>query len=71
MVTIVFAKIYLNSEKLPINCAAWSDLKHAQQNIHGFPMRFFLLMGRNVPIIIEHSYVSWGTFLFFREGRTE
>ena len=25
------------SVKLPINCAAWSDLKHAQQNIHGFP----------------------------------
>ena len=26
-----------------------------------FPMRFFIEMGRNVPIIIGHSYVSWGT----------
>ena len=47
------------SVKLPINCAAWSDLKHAQQNM--FPMRFFIEMGRNVPIVIGHSYVSWGT----------
>ena len=57
MVTIVFAKLCVCSVKLPINCAAWSDLKHEQQNIHGFRC-----VDRNVPIINGHSYVSWGTF---------
>ena len=35
------------------------------------PMRFFIEMDRNVPIINGHSYVSWGIFLFFRKGRIE
>ena len=71
MATIVFAKIYLKSAVITDKLRGIVRLETCAAEYTRFPMRFFIEMGRNVPIIIGHSYVSWGTFLFFREGRTE